>query len=61
MRNQIEMAGRIGIRAYTIHSANRNEWDTVEVALRFLSIILTPPQVSRSEHLFVKHLLENCF
>lgn len=34
MRNQIEMAGRIGVRAHTIHSANRDEWDTVEAALQ---------------------------
>ncbi len=33
MRNQIEMAARIGIRAYTIHSGNREEWDAVEAAL----------------------------
>lgn len=33
MRNQIEMAARIGIRAYTIHSANREEWEAVEAAL----------------------------
>jgi len=26
MRNQIEMAGRIGIRAFTINSANKEEW-----------------------------------
>jgi ATP-dependent DNA helicase RecQ len=29
MRNQIAMAERIGIRANTMHSANRNEWDQV--------------------------------
>jgi ATP-dependent DNA helicase RecQ len=34
MRNQIEMAGRIGIRAHTIHSANREEWDIAEEALK---------------------------
>ena len=33
MRNQLEMAGRIGIHAYTINSANREEWDKVEEAL----------------------------
>jgi ATP-dependent DNA helicase RecQ len=33
MRNQIEMAARIGIRAHTIHSANREEWEAVETAL----------------------------
>ena len=33
MRNQIEMAERIGVRAFTIHSANRQEWEAVEAAL----------------------------
>jgi len=33
MRNQIEMAGKIGIRAFTINSANRQEWETAEAAL----------------------------
>jgi ATP-dependent DNA helicase RecQ len=33
MRNQIEMAERIGIRAYTINSANKKEWDQIEKAL----------------------------
>jgi len=27
MRNQIDMAGRIGLRAVTINSTNRDEWD----------------------------------
>ncbi len=34
MRNQIEMAGRIGLRAYTINSANQEEWEAVETVLR---------------------------
>lgn len=33
MRNQIEMAKRIGIRALTINSGNRSEWDEVEAAI----------------------------
>jgi ATP-dependent DNA helicase RecQ len=33
MRNQIEMADRIGVRAATINSSNRAEWDAVERAL----------------------------
>jgi ATP-dependent DNA helicase RecQ len=33
MRNQIEMASRIGVRAVTINSANRAEWDAAEAAL----------------------------
>ncbi len=33
MRNQILSAQRIGVRAATIHSGNRDEWQTVEEAL----------------------------
>lgn len=33
MRNQIEMATRMGIRAETIHSANTKQWDAVEAQL----------------------------
>src|SRR5882672_4960275 len=33
MRNQIEMAKRIGIRALTINSGNKSEWDEVEAAI----------------------------
>src|SRR5258708_3422531 len=33
MRNQLAMARRIGVRAYTIHSENPPEWETAEAAL----------------------------
>ena len=33
MRNQIEAASRIGIRAITINSSNRADWDAAETAL----------------------------
>jgi len=33
MRNQIEAAGKIGIRAFTINSSNVAEWDAAEDAL----------------------------
>ncbi|HYV06339.1 MAG TPA: DEAD/DEAH box helicase, partial [Blastocatellia bacterium] len=33
MRNQIEAASRIGIRAHTINSSNRADWDAAEAAL----------------------------
>src|SRR5713226_8526297 len=33
MRNQIEGASRIGIRAFTINSSSRAEWDAAEAAL----------------------------
>jgi ATP-dependent DNA helicase RecQ len=51
MRNQIEMAARIGIRAYTIHSANREEWDSVEAALKenACDILLISPERLNNE------------
>jgi len=51
MRNQIEMAGRIGIRACTIHSANREEWAGVEAALRqnTCDILLISPERLNNE------------
>jgi ATP-dependent DNA helicase RecQ len=33
MRNQIAMANRLGLRAFTINSSNREEWDAAESAL----------------------------
>src|SRR5580765_4851981 len=33
MRNQIAAAERLGIRAHTINSTNRDEWDTVRALL----------------------------
>ena len=32
MRNQIEMASKIGLRAFTINSANQDEWKAIEEA-----------------------------
>lgn len=51
MRNQIEMAARIGIRAHTIHSANRDEWDSVEVALKenTCDVLLISPERLNNE------------
>lgn len=49
MRNQIEMAKRIGIRAKTIHSANRDKWDNVEVSLASDScdiLLISPERLS---------------
>lgn len=34
MRNQLDAAARLGVRAFTINSSNRAEWDTTEQALR---------------------------
>lgn len=58
MRNQIEAAERIGIRAYTINSANREEWAAVEEALANDScdLILISPERLNNEH-FLKTLL----
>jgi ATP-dependent DNA helicase RecQ len=58
MRNQIEMAGRIGIRAHTIHSANREEWDTVEAALKgnACDVLLISPERLNNER-FVQSVL----
>ncbi len=51
MRNQIEMASRIGIRAHTIHSANREEWDSVEAALKenACDVLLISPERLNNE------------
>jgi ATP-dependent DNA helicase RecQ len=46
MRNQIEAAGRAGIRARTVNSANTDEWDQVyaEVAAGEVDVILVSPE-----------------
>jgi ATP-dependent DNA helicase RecQ len=46
MRNQIEAASRIGIRAFTINSSNRADWDAAEAALASDScdILLISPE-----------------
>ncbi|MBI5841141.1 MAG: RecQ family ATP-dependent DNA helicase [Chloroflexi bacterium] len=51
MRNQIEMASRIGIRAHTIHSANQEEWDLVEMSLKenTCDILLISPERLNNE------------
>jgi ATP-dependent DNA helicase RecQ len=51
MRNQIEIARRIGIRAHTIHSANREEWDNVEAALKenTCDVLLISPERLNNE------------
>ncbi len=33
MRNQIDAAARLGLRAVTINSGNRDDWHDIEVAL----------------------------
>src|SRR5262245_62954890 len=46
MRNQIEAASRIGIRALTINSSNRDEWDAAEAALtgNLCDILIISPE-----------------
>jgi ATP-dependent DNA helicase RecQ len=46
MRNQIEMAGRIGIRAATINSANSDEWQSVEeqLAANACDVLMVSPE-----------------
>jgi ATP-dependent DNA helicase RecQ len=58
MRNQIEMAGRIGIRAFTINSANKEEWANVEKALAKdeCDLMLISPERLNNEH-FLKKIL----
>lgn len=46
MRNQIAMASRLGLRAATINSGNRDEWVTVEEGLRAneVDVLLISPE-----------------
>ena len=46
MRNQIEAAERLGVRALTINSSNREEWDEVEERIRAdeVDILLISPE-----------------
>jgi len=46
MRNQIDAAGRAGIRARTVNSANTDEWDQVyaEVAAGQVDVLLVSPE-----------------
>lgn len=58
MRNQIEAARRIGIRAYTINSANKEEWDSVQGHLKQnnIDVLLISPERLGNED-FVKNYL----
>jgi ATP-dependent DNA helicase RecQ len=46
MRNQIQMAERAGVRAATINSGNRDEWDQIERQVRLgeIDILLISPE-----------------
>src|ERR671915_2596646 len=46
MRNQIAAAGRLGLRAHTVNSTNRDEWDTVRSLLEAdaVDLLLISPE-----------------
>jgi ATP-dependent DNA helicase RecQ len=52
MRNQIAAAGRMGVQACTINSANQDEWQRVEAALSRdeVDILLISPERLANEH-----------
>jgi ATP-dependent DNA helicase RecQ len=58
MRNQLPQAGRIGLRAATLHSANRAEWDAVEADLAAgrADLLLVSPERLGNER-FVRTIL----
>ncbi len=58
MRNQIEMATRIGIQAFTIHSGNRDEWTAAETALAddACDVLLISPERLANQH-FINNTL----
>lgn len=58
MRNQAEMATKIGLRAFSINSANRTEWGEVENALLKdeCDIMLISPERLNNDH-FLKKVL----
>jgi len=58
MRNQIVMAEKIGIRAFTINSANRAAWSAIEAALAKdeCDLILISPERLNNAH-FIKEVL----
>ena len=58
MRNQIEMANRIGIRAYTINSGNRSDWNIAQDALNSneCDILLISPERLGSQS-FIREII----
>jgi ATP-dependent DNA helicase RecQ len=52
MRNQIAAAERMGVRAFTINSENKDEWQSVEAALKQneVDILLISPERLANEH-----------
>ena len=60
MRNQIEAAERMGVRAATINSDNQNEWEETEKKLRNdeIDILVISPERLANEHFRVSVLGE---
>ncbi|WP_305802858.1 DEAD/DEAH box helicase [Thiolapillus sp.] len=59
MRNQIEAAERLGIRAVTINSTNRDDWDRATqkvLADQVDAILISPERLSNEE--FVDNVLQ---
>src|SRR5437667_12560922 len=52
MRNQIAAAERMGVRAITIHSENKDDWETVEekIGRDEVDILLISPERLANEH-----------
>ena len=59
MRNQIQAASRIGVRAETINSTNKDEWAPVEAALRRgeVDVLLVSPERLANEGFVARCLL----
>ena len=52
MRNQIAMANRLGLRAFTINSSNRDQWEAAEAALRDGTcdvLLISPERLANEE------------
>ena len=60
MRNQIEAAERMGVRAATINSDNRHEWEETEAKLRNneIDILVISPERLANEHFRTSVLVE---
>ena len=58
MRNQIEAAGRIGVRAATVNSTNRDDWETVKrqmLADEVDVMLISPERLANDE--FIQNML----
>ncbi|MGH2583442.1 MAG: DEAD/DEAH box helicase, partial [Dehalococcoidia bacterium] len=58
MRNQIEMARHIGIRAFTMNSENESEWNAIDGALQrdACDVLLVSPERLRNERFLTETL-----